>query len=81
MSNYDMTDRYGAVMILKAMIDSTAEQMNDEKLGIMRKAFELVHDKLAQDAADINADICKEFTGTIMGLAEKLKENEDDKTS
>ena len=37
MSNYDMTDRYGAVMILKAMIDSTAEQMNDEKLGIMRK--------------------------------------------
>lgn len=78
MSNYDMTDRYGAVMILKAMIDSTAEQMNDEKLGIMRKAFELVHNKLAQDAADIQADICKEFTDSIVGLAEKIKENEDE---
>lgn len=78
MSNYDMTDRYGAVMILKAMIDSTAEQMNDEKLGIMRKAFELVHNKLAQDAADIQADIFKEFTDSIVGLAEKIKENEDD---
>lgn len=78
MSNYDMTDRYGAVMILKAMIDSTAEQMNDEKLGIMRKAFELVHNKLAQDAADIQADIFKEFTDSIVGLAEKIKENEDE---
>lgn len=78
MSKYDMTDRYGAVMILKAMIDSTADQMNDEKLGIMRKAFELVHNKLAQDAADIQADICKEFTDSIVGLAEKIKENEDE---
>lgn len=78
MSNYDMTDRYGAVMILKAMIDSTAKRMNDEKLGIMRKAFELVHNKLAQDAADIQADICKEFTDSIVGLAEKIKENEDE---
>ena len=78
MSNYDITDRYGAVMILKAMIDSTAEQMNDEKLGIMRKAFELVHNKLAQDAADIQADIFKEFTDSIVGLAEKIKENEDE---
>lgn len=79
MSNYDMTDRYGAVMILKAMIDSTADQMNDEKLGIMRKAFELVHNKLAQDAADIQADIFKEFTDSIVGLAEKIKENEDER--
>ena len=78
MSNYGMTDRFGAVMILKAMIESTAEQMNDEKTSVMRKAFELVHNKLAQDAADINADICKEFTDSIMGLAEQIKENEDD---
>ena len=78
MSNYDMTDRFGAVMILKSMVESVAEQMNDVKTGVMCKAFELVHNKLAQAAADINADICKEFTDSIMGLAEQIKENEDE---
>ena len=75
MSKYDMTDKYGAIVLLKGMIEACDTSKVPE---FMKKPNELVTEKLVGVINELQADICKEFTGSIMGLAEQIKENEDE---
>ena len=80
MDDYDITDKYGAIVLLKAMIEETRKQM--DKKDIMSNAFQLVNECLVKDINEIQAEIYKDFVGTIQNLArvndDIEKENEDD---
>ena len=80
MDDYDITDKYGAIVLLKAMIEGTKKQMNEG--DIMSKTYQLVNEYLVKDVNEIQAEIYKDFIGTIQNLArvndDIEKENEDD---
>ncbi len=80
MDDYDITDKYGAIVLLKGLIEETRKQM--DKKDIMFKTYRLVSERLVKDANEIQAEIYKDFVGTIQNLArvndDVEKENEDD---
>ena len=80
MDNYDITDKYGAIVLLKGLIEETRKQM--DKKNIMFKTYQLVNERLVKDANEIQAEIYKDFVGTIQNLArvndDIEKENPDD---
>ena len=80
MNDYDITDKYGAIVILKAMVGETRKQM--DKKDIMFKTYQLVNERLVKDINEIQAEIFKDFVGTIQNLARVNddigKDNEDD---
>lgn len=80
MDDYDITDKYGAIVLLKGLIEETRKQM--DKKGIMYKTYRLVSERLEKDINEIQADIYRDFCGTLQNLArvndDIEKENEDD---
>lgn len=80
MDDYDITDKYGAIVLLKGIIEETRKQM--DKKDIMSNAFQLVNECLVKDINEIQAEIYKDFVGTIQNLArvndDIEKENTDD---
>lgn len=80
MNDYDITDKYGAIVLLKAMIEETRKQM--DKKDIMFNAYQLVNECLVNDVNEIQAEIYKDFVGSIQNLAQSNnnidKENTDD---
>jgi len=80
MDDYDITDKYGAIVLLKGIIEETRKQM--DKKDIMSKTYQLVNECLVNDINEIQAEIYKDFVGTIQNLArvndDIEKENEDD---
>lgn len=67
MDDYDITDKYGAIVLLKGVIEETRKQM--DKKDIMFKTYQLVNERLAKDINEIQAEIYKDFVGTIQNLA------------
>lgn len=80
MDDYDITDKYGAIVLLKGLIEETRKQM--DKKDIMFKTYQLVSERLVKDINEIQAEIYKDFVGTIQNLArvndDIETENEDD---
>ncbi len=80
MDDYDITDKYGAIMLLKIMAGETIKQMG--KKDIMFKTYKLVNELLVKDINEIQGEICKDFIGTIQNIAQSNndidKENADD---
>lgn len=80
MDDYDITDKYGAIVLLKGIIEETRKQM--DKKDIMFKTYQLVSERLVKDINEIQAEIYKDFVGTIQNLArvndDIEKENTDD---
>ena len=80
MNDYDITDKYGAIVLLKSMVGETRKQM--DKKDIMFKTYQLVNERLVKDINEIQAEIYKDFVGTIQNLAQSNndidKENTDD---
>lgn len=80
MDDYDITDKYGAIVLLKGLIEETRKQM--DKKDIMSNAVQLVNECLVKDINEIQADIYRDFCGTIQNLArvndDIETENEDD---
>lgn len=80
MNDYDITDKYGAIVLLKIMAGETIKQM--DKKDIMFKTYKLVNERLVKDINEIQAEIYKDFVGTIQNLARVNddigKDNEDD---
>ena len=80
MNDYDITDKYGAIVLLKSMVGETRKQM--DKKDIMFKTYQLVNERLVKDINEIQAEIYKDFVGTIQNLVrvndDVEKENEDD---
>lgn len=80
MDDYDITDKYGAIVLLKGLIEETRKQM--DRKDIMSKTYQLVTECLVKDANEIQAEIYKDFVGTIQNLArvndDIEEENEDD---
>jgi hypothetical protein len=80
MDDYDITDKYGAIVLLKGLIEETRKQM--DKKDIMFKTYQLVSERLVKDINEIQAEIYKDFVGTIQNLARVNddigKENPDD---
>ena len=80
MNDYDITDKYGAIVLLKGLIEETRKQM--DKKDIMFKTYQLVNERLVKDINEIQAEIYKDFVGTIQNLAQSNndidKENTDD---
>ena len=80
MDDYDIADKYGAIVLLKGLIEETRKQMG--KKDIMFKTYQLVSEHLVKDINEIQAEIYKDFVGTIQNLArvndDVEKENEDD---
>lgn len=75
---YDITDKYGAIVLLKGMIASIENDTNIAKRDYMNNTFKIVRDCLMEDINEIQAEIFNEFTGNIKGLMEQIKESEDD---
>lgn len=75
---YDISDRYGAIMLFKAIKQSCEDSMNNPTQKFMQNTYKLAYEKLEKVIADIEADIYRDFTGTLTNLAERLKGNEDD---
>ena len=80
MNDYDITDKYGAIVLLKGMIAEIRKQM--DKKDIMFNAYQLVNECLVNDVNEIQAEIYKDFVGSIQNLAQSNnnidKENTDD---
>ena len=80
MDKHDITDKYGAIILLKGMIQETRKQM--DKKDFMFNTYQLVNECLVNDANEIQAEIYKDFVGTIQNLAQSNndidKENTDD---
>ena len=80
MNDYDITDKYGAIVLLKLMVGETRKQM--DKKDVMFKTYQLVNERLVKDINEIQAEIYKDFVGTIQNLARVNgdigKDNEDD---
>lgn len=80
MINYDITDKYGAIVLLKGMIAETRKQM--DKKDIMFNTYQLVNECLVKNINEIQAEIYKDFVGTIQNLAQSNnnidEENADD---
>lgn len=80
MNDYDITEKYGAIVLLKSIIGETRKQM--DKKDIMSKTYQLVNELLVKDINEIQAEIYKDFVGTIQNLARVNddigKDNEDD---
>lgn len=75
---YDITDKYGAIVLLKGMIASIEKDTNNSKQDYMSNTFKIVRDCLMKDINEIQAEIFNEFTGNIKGLMEQIKESEDE---
>lgn len=75
---YDITDKYGAIVLLKGMIASIEKDVDNPKQGYMNNTFKIVRDCLMEDINEIQAEIFNEFTGNIKGLMNQIKESEDD---
>ena len=82
MDDYDITDKYGAVTMLKTIIQGLEKDMNDPKIAMLKGSYEILIDLFKKDFASIQADIYRDFCGTIQNLArvndDIEKENEDD---
>ena len=51
MTDYDITDRYGAVMLLKVLIQSMEKDMNEPKNAVLKGSYEILID-LFKEACD-----------------------------
>ena len=82
MIDYDITDRYGAVTLLKVLIQSMEKDMNEPKNAFLKGSYEILIDLFKEDLAVNQAEIYKDFIGTIQNLAQSNndidKENDDD---
>lgn len=82
MNDYNITDKYGAITMLKLLIQSIEKDMNEPKNAILKGSYEILIDLLKKDFASIQADIYRDFCGTIQNLARVNddigKDNEDD---
>lgn len=78
MSDHGITDKYGAIVLIKMMIATLKEDTEKKNNQTMMVANEIVIEYLEKDLADIQGEIFKEFTGMINGLSEKVKEINDD---
>lgn len=76
MDKYDLTDKYGAVMMMKALIKSIEEEIKAHPNVAMTNANKIFLEYIKKDLADIQGEIFKEFTGVINGLSESLKDKE-----
>jgi len=82
MIDYNITDKYGAVTILKAIIQGFEKDMNEPKNAFLKGSYEILIDLFKEDFASIQADIYRDFGETLQNLArvndDMEKENEDD---
>lgn len=76
MDKYDLTDKYGAVMMMKALIKSIEEEIKAHPNVALTNANKIFLEYIKKDLADIQGEIFKEFTGVINGLSESLKDKE-----
>jgi len=76
MDKYDLTDKYGAVMMMKALIKSIEEEIKAHPNVALTNANKIFLEYIEKDLADIQGEIFKEFTGVINGLSERLKDKE-----
>lgn len=76
MDKYDLTDKYGAVMMMKSLKNSIEEEIKAHPNGPMTNANKIFVEYIKKDLADIQGEIFKEFTGVINGLSESLKDKE-----
>lgn len=80
MDDYDITDKYGAIVLLKVMVGDVRKKI--DKKDVMFKTYQLVNERLVKDINEIQAEIYKDFIGTIQNLAQSNndidKENADD---
>lgn len=83
MNDYDITDKYGAVTLLKGIIHVFEKDMNEPKNATLKGSYEILLDLLKKDFVNIQADIYRDFCGTIQNLArvndDIEKENADDR--
>ncbi len=77
MDKYDLTDKYGAVMMMKALIKNLEEEIKAHPNGPLTNANKIFVEYIEKDLADIQGEIFKEFTGVINGLSESLKDKEN----
>ena len=83
MNDYDITDKYGAITMLKGIIHSFEKDMNEPKNAILKGSYEILLDLFKEDYASIQADIFRDFCVTTQNLArvndDIEKENTDDR--
>lgn len=75
---YELTDYYGAMIMLRGFSQQLEKDLEKPEIQIMRNAYELVIENLQKAADDMQAELYKGFTGSIVGLFEKIKEQDDE---
>ena len=70
---YELPDYYGSMIMLKGFAQQLEKDLEKPEIQIMRGSYELVIEKLQKAADDMQAELYKGFTGSIVGLSEKIK--------
>jgi len=75
---YELPDYYGSMIMLKGFAQQLEKDLEKPEIQIMRGSYELVIEKLQKAADDMQAELYKGFTGSIVGLAEKIKGDDNE---
>lgn len=75
---HELPDYYGAMIMLKGFAQQLEKDLEKPEIQIMRGSYELVIEKLQKAADDMQAELYKGFTGSIVGLAEKIKGDDNE---
>ena len=79
MIDYNITDKYGAVTMLKAIIQGFEKDMNEPKNAVLKGSYEILIDLFKEDFSSIQADIYSDFLGTLQNLARVNDDIEEEK--
>ena len=74
MIDYDITDKYGAIVLIKNLIDSTLKEVG--KNPSMDGSLSIVADCLKTDLRELQIEVEKDFLGKLKDLSDTSKGDE-----
>ena len=80
MDKVNITELYGACIILKTMIETNQKAINEnsKKNNINIPGYEYLNNRLMDLYKEINVEIFNHFSGTINSLQKAIEETEND---
>lgn len=80
MDKVNITELYGACIILKTLIETNQKAINEnsKKNNINIPGYEYLNNRLMDLYKEINVEIFNHFSGTINSLQKAIEETEND---
>ncbi len=80
MDKVNITELYGACIILKTLIETNQKAINEnsKKNNVNIPGYEYLNNRLMELYKEINVEIFNHFSGTINNLQKAIEETEND---